>query len=307
VVAPDADLEQAIGILFDRRRADYDAARVRPAADAAEALTGALARGAVVAARAEALESHGQEVLQGVLTLLRVLRARPEPAWALVRYAAYVDGLVALECQRLDGGAAAAERNRLVNAAAALKVRARERFSLELAVDDRDAPASAASAPLDDRLPLRRRGAFDQDLTDQVERARRRGQPLALVMIDIDHFKRVNDQHGHPVGDEVLLAVAQRVVQRVGDKGTAYRYGGEEFALLLPGYSAEEAAGLAERIRKDIRESAVSSRRLDVTASLGVAAVHARGHEPRALLERADAALYEAKHGGRDQVRTAAD
>jgi diguanylate cyclase (GGDEF)-like protein len=303
VGAPGSDIEGAIAILFARRRADYAAGRALPPAEGAEPLSAAMARVAVVAARAEELEAHGREVLQGMLTMFRVLRARPETAWALQQYAAHVDGLVALEGQSLPGGATAAERNRLANAAAALKVRARERMTQELAGDDQERFASGAPAELDDRLPLRRRGAFDHDLADQCERARRRSQPLALVMIDIDHFKRVNDEHGHPIGDEVLLAVAQRVVQRVGEKGMAYRYGGEEFVLLLPGYSAEEAVGLAERIRKDIRDGAVSSRGLGVTASFGVAAAPAHGHEPLALLERADAALYKAKHGGRDQVR----
>ena len=127
--------------------------------------------------------------------------------------------------------------------------------------------------------------------------------PVSLVMIDLDHFKSVNDRHGHPVGDEVLLEVAGRVVRRASRKGKAYRYGGEEFALLLPGYSAEEAVGLAERIRKDLEQATLSSKSLKVTASFGVACVPDQAPDSKTLLEKADAALYAAKKGGRNRVR----
>jgi diguanylate cyclase (GGDEF)-like protein len=156
---------------------------------------------------------------------------------------------------------------------------------------------------LDDRLPLGRRAAFDRDIALSVQTARQYGKPCALIMMDIDHFKRVNDNHGHPVGDEVLLEVARRLVARVGHRGKAYRYGGEEFVVLLPGYSAEEAFGLAERVRKDIEVEAVSSKKIAVTASFGTVSVPAEASSAQQLLKRADEALYEAKEGGRNQVR----
>ncbi len=154
---------------------------------------------------------------------------------------------------------------------------------------------------------MNRSRAFDRDLLETVKAAKRTEEPLSLVMIDLDHFKSVNDQHGHPVGDEVLLAVAELVIKCVGRKGRAYRYGGEEFALLLPNYSVEEAVCLAERIRKDIEGAVVSSQHLNVTASFGVACVPENASDPKTVLEKADAALYEAKNLGRNCVRVGGD
>jgi diguanylate cyclase (GGDEF)-like protein len=157
---------------------------------------------------------------------------------------------------------------------------------------------------LDDRLPLGRRAAFDRDLAASVREAKRTNSPCALIMADIDHFKSINDQHGHPIGDEVLLEVAQALVDRVGHRGKAYRYGGEEFAVLLPGYSAEEAYGLAERLRKDIERTPVSSKALKITASFGTLSVPEEASTAKQLLKGADEALYKAKRDGRNRVMT---
>jgi diguanylate cyclase (GGDEF)-like protein len=189
------------------------------------------------------------------------------------------------------------------------KLEAEGRREFERAVEqlerESDGTESGAfgSAELDDRLPLGRRAAFDRDLAGAVREAKRTNRPCALIMADIDHFKNVNDRHGHPVGDEVLIAVAERLVERIGHRGKAYRYGGEEFAVLLPGYSAEEAYGMAERLRKDIEREPVSSKALCVTASFGTVSVPEEATDARQLLKRADAALYKAKRAGRNRVR----
>jgi diguanylate cyclase (GGDEF)-like protein len=99
------------------------------------------------------------------------------------------------------------------------------------------------------------------------------------------------------------MEVSEMVVKRLAHKGKAYRYGGEEISLLLPSYSAEEAAGLAERIRKDIAREPLSSKSLEVTASFGVASVPDHGTSASELLENADKALYGAKENGRNRVR----
>lgn len=166
-----------------------------------------------------------------------------------------------------------------------------------------DSSDSAGAEELDDRLPLNRRAVFDRDLPDLINEAKSSNSPCALIMVDIDHFKSVNDQYGHPVGDEVLLKVARILVERVGHRGKAYRYGGEEFAVLLPGYSAEEAFGLAERVRKDIEFEPASSKQLLITASFGAVSFPGEADSASQLLKGADDALYKAKKGGRNRVK----
>jgi diguanylate cyclase (GGDEF)-like protein len=117
-------------------------------------------------------------------------------------------------------------------------------------------------------------------------------------MVDLDRFK-----HGHPVGDEVLLEVSRRLAKRVGAKGSVYGYGGEEIAILLPNYCAEEALALAERLRKGMEEMSVGSPKLNVTASFGIACIPQHATSPEQLLRLADAALREAKDLGRNYMR----
>lgn len=134
--------------------------------------------------------------------------------------------------------------------------------------------------------------------------ARRHGRPLSLVMLDIDHFKKVNDLHGHPAGDAVLHAVAQccNNTKRVTD--LAGRLGGEEFAVLLPETPLPQAMQAAERLRQAIAAGSVhiDGRELNVSASFGVACLQASDADFGALLQRADTALYRAKREGRNRV-----
>ncbi len=272
------------------------------------------AQGRGIAALIAALERHASQVLADLEALL-LESADPtaEVDWLRTQYDAHVEQSITRALTLVPPGqrsSSASFRNRLANLAAAAKAQARTALAASAARaatgERRRSHAPDGREPLDeldDRLPLRRRRVFDRDLAT-LSRAALDGQtPLALVMIDLDRFKHVNDTHGHPVGDEVLLAVAQLIVKRTTRKGQAYRYGGEEIALLLPDYSIEEATGLAERIRKDIRAAPLSSRGLTITASIGVACLPDQAGDDKSLLAASDAALYCAKHAGRDCVR----
>jgi diguanylate cyclase (GGDEF)-like protein len=146
-------------------------------------------------------------------------------------------------------------------------------------------------------------------LAKEASRAATTGVPVALVMVDIDHFKRVNDTHGHPAGDAALKHVVGLLVRRVRRSDVVARYGGEEFAVLLPGSDDAAAARLAEGLRADIAATplalAGTGRTLSLTGSFGVASIPASAADGRALVEAADRALYRAKEGGRDRVEVA--
>ncbi len=154
------------------------------------------------------------------------------------------------------------------------------------------------------RIPNRK--AFDHDIATAVERAGRDGTPLALILLDIDHFKLFNDNYGHQTGDQVLRLVALTLKSSVKIDDTAARYGGEEFAVILPGTTLEQARNLADRLRKAVQSRELLKRSTNeklgrVTASFGVAAFTA-GDNVVSLVERADRCLYAAKHKGRNAV-----
>jgi diguanylate cyclase (GGDEF)-like protein len=153
------------------------------------------------------------------------------------------------------------------------------------------------------RLPNRRR--LDADLQVECERSARYGRPLAFVMLDLDHFKDVNDQHGHARGDEVLQGVADVITGTLRASDTAYRYGGEELAVVLRESDLTAAATLAERLRERIRTTFAEGD-VAVTASFGIAEVGEGTGLPAQLVAAADAALYRAKAEGRDRVCAAA-
>src|SRR6267142_2411664 len=137
------------------------------------------------------------------------------------------------------------------------------------------------------------------------ESARRFGQPLTAVMLDVDHFKSINDEYGHHVGDQVLRTLAERCRSTLRTIDVLGRYGGEEFAILLPGTTRRNAATiLAERIRHRVAEELIHTDAgpVGVTVSVGVAAMETTTRNPEELFKRADAALYEAKQAGRNRV-----
>lgn len=149
---------------------------------------------------------------------------------------------------------------------------------------------------------------FQLQLRAEHDRASRYGQGFALVMLDLDHFKAINDTYGHQTGDRALKAVAELLRRSLRQSDLAARYGGEEFVALLPGTGADGARVLAERLRRAMHALEVlgsDDRPIGrLTGSLGVA-VYRHGDSAISVLERADRALYVAKHGGRDQVSVA--
>jgi diguanylate cyclase (GGDEF)-like protein len=149
---------------------------------------------------------------------------------------------------------------------------------------------------------------FQQTLAREVDRAARFGRPLALLMLDLDMFKRVNDEHGHQVGDAVLVQVADRVREEVREVDVVARYGGEEFVVVLPETGLDGAQHLAERICERIRARPLHTAAGDlaVTVSVGAAVYPGHGDTPEALVRSADQALYAAKADGRDRYRVAA-
>ena len=157
---------------------------------------------------------------------------------------------------------------------------------------------------------LNRKG-FDQRLQAMLEQQAVTAGAGSLIMIDIDHFKKVNDTHGHLLGDRVLAALGEVLRQSVGamPAAVAARYGGEEFAILMPGGSVAEATALAETVRAGVKKMKIRQRSTDVvlstvSVSLGVAALQS-GDDATALVSRADAALYRSKQDGRDRVTVA--
>jgi diguanylate cyclase (GGDEF)-like protein len=146
---------------------------------------------------------------------------------------------------------------------------------------------------------------MDEMFPRQIARSRRSSQPLALLMVDIDHFKRLNDRHGHATGDVVLKAVARQLSDALRPSDLLVRYGGEEFVALLPGAGPDSAATAAERLRRAIEQADCTGvepgARLKVTVSIGVAVLHG-GDSLAGLIERADVALYQAKAAGRNRV-----
>lgn len=171
-----------------------------------------------------------------------------------------------------------------------------------------DAETELARVAMTDALTgLSNRRRFDEVIAMEWSRMRRAGQPLALLMIDADHFKQFNDQHGHQAGDRALAAIADCVrtaTRRAGDTGA--RFGGEEFAVILPGESLDGALAVAERIRGNVGSlRAQQMPRLDLTptVSVGVAAVVPQaGLTTDDLIRLADLALYDAKGRGRDCI-----
>ena len=164
-------------------------------------------------------------------------------------------------------------------------------------------------ATIDELTGLSNRREFNRRLAEEVVRYERFPTAFSLVLLDIDHFKHVNDTYGHPGGDMVLRQIAAEILDTVRKIDLAARYGGEELALILPGLTREQAFIVTDRIRLKIAarpfESDVggpSKARFSVTLSAGVAVCDGRPRTVDALIESADKALYAAKHGGRNRT-----
>ncbi|MFP4181541.1 MAG: DUF484 family protein [Thiohalospira sp.] len=172
--------------------------------------------------------------------------------------------------------------------------------SLDNAINHARLEEMALSDPL---TGLDNRRSMERRLAEAMARSRRQGRQLACLLLDIDHFKGINDRHGHPVGDRVLVEVAEALARTVRGGDALARYGGEEFAVLMEVEGAEAAEAAARRLR--MATSTVTSPEGEpLTASVGLALLDP-AEEGEGLVQRADAALYRAKEAGRDRVETA--
>lgn len=153
---------------------------------------------------------------------------------------------------------------------------------------------------------LNNRRYFDGHFSSAFAKAQTSGQPLSLLIVDIDHFKQVNDTHGHDAGDDVLRQFAGRIGKNVRNLDMACRYGGEEFVLLMPDTDIELATLVAERMRKEIAAHPFvihgGTKQINVTVSVGASCMDGVDDSREAMLKRADEALYNAKRNGRNQV-----
>jgi len=225
-------------------------------------------RVATLRLRTDQLLRHDEALCLAVLPLVR--QGRPM-------------GFLAFEAETLAPGAAIARQ-----LAVAL-----ESVRLQAAV--------RAISLMDELTGLHNRRFFEQELRRESERTRRFGRPLALVLLDVDHFKEYNDTFGHPAGDEALRRVARHLTDAVPRRLDAVtRYGGEEFALLLSATDEAGAQVVAERIRATVERSDGFLRPL--TVSIGIAVMTPGIGDGQALVQRADEALYRAKHEGRNRV-----
>jgi diguanylate cyclase (GGDEF)-like protein len=159
------------------------------------------------------------------------------------------------------------------------------------------------SATYDSLTGVMNRGEIMEFLRRELERGRRDHKPVAIILVDIDHFKRVNDLRGHLFGDEALKEVARRLRTKLRIYDGVGRYGGEEFLLVLPGCDSMTALIRADQLREQVSSKPVGSSKLEqvITVSMGVASSE-ESSDAETLLSQADAGLYRAKHNGRNRV-----
>ncbi|MET0267178.1 MAG: GGDEF domain-containing protein [Duganella sp.] len=181
-------------------------------------------------------------------------------------------------------------------------------FGLMMMITGRYAERLRRLSTLDPLTGACNRAGLDIQGKRVLLRAQRDGRSLALVMMDIDHFKAINDNHGHPVGDDVLRHLARLLAIELRPHDLLTRFGGEEFLLVLDDITLADAIKLAERLRTRIASASVHSGQVTVryTASLGVVCSDQHGYDLVRLIRACDAALYEAKHAGRNRVVAAA-
>ncbi|RYX92586.1 MAG: PleD family two-component system response regulator [Bradyrhizobiaceae bacterium] len=169
---------------------------------------------------------------------------------------------------------------------------------------------SIEAAITDGLTGLHNRRYMESHLQTLAEQAATRSKPLALMILDIDHFKSINDTHGHDCGDDVLREFAVRIRKSIRGIDLACRYGGEEFVIVMPETDMHVAGMVAERLRRSIAGEPFSidrgNKRIGVTISIGLATLERKGEPIADVLKRADVALYRAKHDGRNRVVSAA-
>jgi diguanylate cyclase (GGDEF)-like protein len=180
-------------------------------------------------------------------------------------------------------------------------------FGFVLMLENRRAQAMERLSMTDALTGLLNRSGLQSAAVRRLSRASHQLMPVALLTFDADHFKRVNDAHGHPVGDEVLRQLARRTQAALRPDDLIARYGGEEFLVLMMDTDIAAANASAERLRLAVAQSVfeINGLRLSVTISLGLAHSQTTGHDLNALVVASDAALYEAKRAGRNCTRVA--
>ena len=164
-----------------------------------------------------------------------------------------------------------------------------------------------SSAVRDPLTGVHNKRFFQERLEHEVAYASRHGTALSLLMFDLDHFKLVNDTHGHPVGDEVLVELARRVHNALRSEDVFARYGGEEFAIIMRGTPIAEATRVGQRILQSVREEPVYSgtKKINITVSIGLAAFQPDQPTTSAeLVAQTDLLLYKAKQSGRDRLES---
>jgi diguanylate cyclase (GGDEF)-like protein len=183
------------------------------------------------------------------------------------------------------------------------------RFSLQTAVDVRRLVLLEQENITDPLMGIYNRRYLERRLEDEEQMAHRYNLPLSVLMIDIDHFKSINDTYGHQVGDAILIGLGKLVVQTVRATDFVARYGGEELIVIAPNTATETAITLAERLRAFVEQSALAKdckqeggKSVKVTVSIGVSRLDLGNDNAHALIQRADAALYRAKVEGRNRV-----
>ncbi|MDH5471765.1 MAG: GGDEF domain-containing protein [Gammaproteobacteria bacterium] len=166
--------------------------------------------------------------------------------------------------------------------------------------------SAVLSARYDVLTGVNNRSSFDVSLDREISLSKRNSQALSLLVIDIDHFKSVNDNYGHAAGDEVLKVVAGRIQASMRKSDLLFRYGGEEFVAILNNSDCDEAREVAERVLDTVRNNVVEyqGQALSVSVSIGLTCL-IQADTRESVFDRADNALYEAKHSGRDQVKVA--
>ncbi len=144
--------------------------------------------------------------------------------------------------------------------------------------------------------------SMQEQLKIESERAERHNRPFSVAMLDVDYFRKLNEEIGHPAANQLLFQIAQSIKNSLRSIDYAFRFGGDEFAIVLPDTKAKDAFEVAERIRKNVTQIKFPGLSTELSVSIGLSHFPEHGNKPEPLLEKADHALYEAKHRGRNQT-----